>query len=416
MTQLRIGDVVANRFEIDRAIGSGGMGSVYLAHDRLSGHCVALKLLHGEGAAGSDNDRFIREAQLLSELHHPGIVSHVAHGQTSHGQRFLAMEWLDGQDLAQRLQHGPLLLSDALLLIKSVATAIAFAHQRGIVHRDLKPTNLFLPGGDIARVKILDFGIARRTNGSKAMTRTGMVIGTPEYMAPEQARGIRELTPAADVFSLGCILYHCLTGDPPFAADHIAAVLVRILFDEPTPVAVRRPGIPDAVCQLLNRMLAKDAERRIGNAAEVAAAIDAICEVPNLPLTSTLDGPARPCTLTSSEQILLSLVLALSPLDAEANGTTVIQSEVFAELAQHGTLLTELRALGAQADMIVGCAFVVIVPQMASAKDQATLAARCAAVVKERWPEARVVGRHRPRVSGQRERERRGPRACLESA
>lgn len=256
---LQSGDGFANRFEIERLAGSGGMGTVYRARDKLSGQPVALKLLHGQAddLQKSDAERFAREAQILSTLRHPGIVAHVAHGQTLQGQRFLAMEWLDGEDLAQRLARGPLPLGEALTLIQRVATALAFAHQRGVIHRDIKPTNLFLPGGDIRRVKILDFGIARRLTAATAITRTGVVLGTPEYMAPEQVRGERNLTPAADIFSLGCILYECLAGSPPFVAEHMMAVLVCILFEEPAPIAQRRPGIPEPVSALLAGMLAK---------------------------------------------------------------------------------------------------------------------------------------------------------------
>src|SRR5262249_29851813 len=152
---------------------------------------------------------------------------------------FLAMQWLDGETLAQCLARGPLALADAIRLTQRVAEALAFAHQHGVLHRDLKPTNLFLPGGSVDRVQILDFGIARRLATSRAVTRTGMIVGTPEYMAPEQARGVRDLTPAVDFFSFGCVLYECLTGEPPFVAEHVAAVLVRILFEEPAPVAQR---------------------------------------------------------------------------------------------------------------------------------------------------------------------------------
>jgi len=212
--QLARGSLFANRFEIEHAAGSGGMGTVYRAVDRHSGDTVALKLLKSDrGAAGSDGtDRFGQEAQILSELRHSGIVSHVAHGQTPEGLRFLAMEWLDGQDLSERLARGPLSVRESLRVLEQVADALAIAHRRGIIHRDLKPSNLFLVGRDVNRVKILDFGIARRIAGSQTMTRTGMVVGTPEYMAPEQARGNRDLTPATDLFSLGCVLYECLAG------------------------------------------------------------------------------------------------------------------------------------------------------------------------------------------------------------
>ena len=145
MPLLRAGDVFANRFEIDRFAGSGGMGTVYRARDRYTKDTVALKLLSIQPKKTGDSeesDRFAREAQILSELRHPGIVAYVAHGQTPDGQRFLAMEWLEGHDLAYRLARGPLPLRDALLLMRRAAEALTTAHLRGIIHRDLKPTSV----------------------------------------------------------------------------------------------------------------------------------------------------------------------------------------------------------------------------------------------------------------------------------
>jgi serine/threonine protein kinase len=142
MNELHPGDVFAGRFEINRLAGSGGMGSVYLCRDRFSGGAAALKLLHKSGSDPHEAERFVREAQLLAELSHPGIVSYLGHGQTPHGQRFLAMEWLDGQDLGKRLARGPLALGEAIRLLRDIATALSAAHERGIVHRDIKPTNI----------------------------------------------------------------------------------------------------------------------------------------------------------------------------------------------------------------------------------------------------------------------------------
>jgi serine/threonine protein kinase len=175
---------------------------------RLAGpdQTVAVKLLQA-GDHSQAAERFAREAQVLCELRHPGIVEYLAHGVTGDGQPYLAMEWLAGEDLARRLARGALSLADSLTLLRRTASALAVAHQRGIVHRDLKPSNLFLRGGEVERVAILDFGIARRRALSHAITATGGVIGTPAYMAPEQARGERDLTPAVDVFSLGCVLF-----------------------------------------------------------------------------------------------------------------------------------------------------------------------------------------------------------------
>lgn len=148
---LQSGSVFANRFEIDRRVGSGGMGIVYRARDRYSGQLVALKLLQSMNLGSDESERFAREAQLLAELRHPGIVSYVAHGQTLDGQRYLAMEWLEGEDLGQRLLRGPLPLRECVLLLERIAEALVASHQRGIVHRDRRHKNkIWLRYGDIA--------------------------------------------------------------------------------------------------------------------------------------------------------------------------------------------------------------------------------------------------------------------------
>ena len=254
---LTLGTVVAQRFEVADRVSSGGMGTVFRARDLLTGQPVALKLLTGPSGSRQEQERFAREAQVLSELRHPGIVSYVAHGMTPDGQPFLAMELLAGVDLAERLSHGSLSIAESLVLLRKTAEALAAAHRRGIVHRDIKPSNLFLRDGLIERVVLLDFGIARDALSGRAMTRTGIVIGTPEYMAPEQARGQRDVGPSADIFSLGCVLYECLTGQPPFVGAHMAAQLAKILFEEATPVRKLRSAVPAAMEALLMRMLAK---------------------------------------------------------------------------------------------------------------------------------------------------------------
>lgn len=389
--QLSPGSLFANRFDIQHAAGSGGMGTVYRATDRYSGDTVALKLQHA-GAGGPDEaERFAREAQLLSEFRHPGIVAHVAHGQTPDGQRFLAMEWLEGQDLGQRLARGPLSVRDSLLLIEQVADALSLAHQRGIVHRDLKPSNLFLLRGEIGCVKILDFGIARRIASSQAMTRTGIVIGTPEYMAPEQARGSRDLTPAADLFSLGCVLYECLTGQPPFLADHVAAVLVRILFEEPPPLEDRRPGIPASLAALVDRLLRKDPAQRIADAAGLRAEILNLGELPESVLAATMVGP-RPNaeSFAEQEQNLLSIVLAALPEEEIGASATMPNSAQPLAQTDRQALLLAIAALGATADFLANGTLLITVPSLGNAQDQAARAARAALLVKELWSQAIV--------------------------
>ncbi|MFY0579420.1 serine/threonine-protein kinase [Cystobacter fuscus] len=162
------------------------MGSVFQAEDTLDGRIVALKFMHATADTRGAR-RFVREARLLAELHHPGIVAHVAHGLTQSGLPFLAMEWLEGEDLAQRLARGPLSLEETLRLMSRVAEALSVAHARGIIHRDLKPSNLFLRQGQAEAAVVLDFGLARHQFESQVLTGSAMLLGTPRYMAPEQA-------------------------------------------------------------------------------------------------------------------------------------------------------------------------------------------------------------------------------------
>lgn len=169
------------------------------------------------------------------------------------------MEWLEGEDLGRRLRRGALSVGEIVDLVVQVAEALEFAHSKGVVHRDIKPGNIFLHRQTIA--KLLDFGIARKLSGTH-LTRTGMVVGTVEYMAPEQVRASRDSGPGADIYALGCVLYECLSGDPPFSGNHIAAILARILFEEPHPLALVNPSLPSPLTSLVESMLQKDAAKR----------------------------------------------------------------------------------------------------------------------------------------------------------
>src|SRR5215467_2831330 len=209
------GGLFAQRFLVEARIATGGMSAIFRAIDQRTGRPVALKLLQSHGSAEAIQ-RFARETQILAELHHPHIVSYVAHGVDETTQPYLAMEWLEGEPLAERIRRGPLGLRDTVAVALGVGAALAEAHERGVIHRDLKPSNLFLPDRDPARVVVLDFGIARWMPDRGGVTRTGAIIGTPPYMSPEQARGVREIGPPSDIFSLGCVLYECLAGAPPF--------------------------------------------------------------------------------------------------------------------------------------------------------------------------------------------------------
>ena len=385
------GSLFANRFEIQHAASSGGMGTVYRATDRYSGGLVALKLLHS-GGGGNEAERFAREAQLLSELRHPGIVAYVAHGQTAEGQRFLAMEWLQGQDLGERLLRGPLSLRDCVRLLDQVADGLSVAHRRGVIHRDLKPSNLFLVEGSIEQVKMLDFGIARRIATSQAMTRTGLVVGTPEYMAPEQARGARNLTPAADLFSLGCVLYECLTGRPPFVADHVAAVLAQILFAAPIPVSQLRPGVPAPVAALIDKLLVKDPEKRLANTVRLRRELASLGDLTERVPEPTIEE-VRPAEglFAKKEQHLLSVVLASPGLEPAAGGKPLQRTTALLSSSEKESLLQMLAVMGTAAVWLANGTLLTTMPAAGTAPDHAIRAARAALLIRDRWPAAQIA-------------------------
>ncbi len=269
------GDLVGDRFQIERLAKAGGMGAVYRAIDRTNGNAVAVKMLSGcsEQAASY----FARESRILAELRHPAVVEYRAHGRTHTGTLWLAMEWLDGIDLEERMAHTPLSVRESLALVRRAAEALGAAHERGIVHRDIKPDNVVLtssPAG--AQPKLLDFGIARSREATRPATRTGMLLGTPGYMAPEQTLGAKDLTAAADVFALGCVLYECLTGEPAFSGEHMMVVLAKIILGQAPRVRAVRRNVPAALDELVACLLAKAPEDRPRDGKEVARAIRAI--------------------------------------------------------------------------------------------------------------------------------------------
>jgi serine/threonine protein kinase len=390
---------ITKRFVLQERAGAGGMGTVYRALDTHTDQTVAVKLLQA-----ADNpqaaERFAREAQLLCELRHPGIVEYLAHGVTDDGQPYLAMEWLTGEELAKRLARGALSLADSLTLLRRTASALAVAHQRGIVHRDLKPSNLFLRDGAVERVAILDFGIARRREFSHAITGTGGIVGTPAYMAPEQARGERDLTPAVDVFSLGCVLFECLSGRRPFVADRVVAVLAMIIFSEPPKLRAVRPDLPRAVEALLDRMLAKTPGERLPDATALLVALDELDEALSRPFVTTLETPVAIATLeevsasiervTDTEQHLVSVLVATSrPRSGELTASDAAPSP---QIAETRGLARALEAYGAHVELLAdGSLVATLVDARGAATDQAAQAARCALLIKARWPEAAIA-------------------------
>ena len=287
LAELRPGEPVDGRFVIEDVAGVGGMGVVYRARDLQTGAAVALKVLRVGGVI--ERARFAREAQALASLTHPHIVRLIAHGHIDEQTPYLVMEWLIGEDLAHRLLRGPLSVAEAVTLILQVAEALGEAHSRSIVHRDIKPQNLFLLHQQLTDVRVVDFGLVHEEEGSAGLTQAGTLLGTPGYMSPEQARGSRTLSANSDVFSLGCVLFECLTGVRPFGGDSVVAVLSNLLLTTPPRLQTVRPEAPLALDSLLNRMLAKEPAARPADCHQVAFELRNIAVQLGL-----LDGAVRP--------------------------------------------------------------------------------------------------------------------------
>jgi predicted Ser/Thr protein kinase len=259
------------KYRVFEKIGQGAMGEVYRARDGALNRDVALKTI----TAGDSGDemlqkRFQREAQSAAGLAHPNIITVFDFGQEQ-GRLYMAMELLDGRDLKAAIADGSLrTLDEKLAVVEQIACGLAFAHENGVVHRDLKPANIHIPSS--GQVKIVDFGLARMTGSD--MTRSGMVMGTPHYMSPEQVRGERADT-RSDVFSLGCILYELLTGAKPFDADSMHAVLFKVLQEAPRDVRTMSPEVPLVVVQVLEVALAKKPDDRFKDAGAFLTALQA---------------------------------------------------------------------------------------------------------------------------------------------
>ena len=265
------------RYEVTSQIGKGAFGEVYKARDVVLNRTVAIKRVRldwlGDDEYARDvQRRFIREAQVSAQLQHPNIVTTydvVSAGNAS----YIIMEYIDGTTLADKLaSKTPVPLSETLYTLSRVAKALHHAHQHKVVHRDIKPANILLSRK--GQVKVTDFGIAK-VESTRDVTQAGMILGTPHYMSPEQARG-GTVDGRSDLFSVGCILYECITGESPFNAPSMTGVLIRIVNDTPAAIDTERRGIPVEVQTVVDRALAKDLTKRYSSADELARALDSI--------------------------------------------------------------------------------------------------------------------------------------------
>jgi serine/threonine protein kinase len=278
-----IGAVIGN-YQLVRKLGEGGMGAVYLGQHTLLGRRAAIKvLLPGLSAQTNAVNRFFNEARAVTSISDPGIVQIFDFGYHRDGSAFIVMEFLDGEPLDRRLARlGRLPVIDALRLCRQVASSLASAHAQHITHRDLKPENIFLVrDGEVAsgeRPKILDFGVAKLSDDhpSKVNTHTGVLMGTPRYMSPEQCRGVANIDHRSDIYALGCVLFQLLTGGAPFEGEGVGDIISAHI-REPAPApSSRAPGIPPRVDALVLRCLAKAPGDRFQTAVDLAAAIDSL--------------------------------------------------------------------------------------------------------------------------------------------
>jgi serine/threonine protein kinase len=271
-----VGTVLSDTYEVLRAIGEGGMGRVYeAAHRRLQSRRFAIKVLHHELARKPDIlSRFQREAEAVSALRHPNVVEVFDVNRTPDGRPYLVAELLEGEELGEHLDRvGKLRLTAAIDIVRQLCRALSAAHARGIVHRDIKPENVFLLGGsEPPQIKVLDFGISKVGEGPSTLTRTGMVMGTPAYMPPEQARGAR-VDHRVDIYAAGAILYRALTGSKPFADDDPMATLSAVIADEPRRPSTIERSIPIGVELVIQRAMAKNPDERYASFAELEAAL-----------------------------------------------------------------------------------------------------------------------------------------------
>ena len=368
--------MIDERFTIEQLAGFGGMGQIYRARDRRSGGLVALKVMHD--AERLELERFAREAQVLATLSHPGIVRYIDSGITAEGEPYLVMEWLSGETLSSRLQRTQLTLSEALALGRRVASALSAIHRGGIVHRDITPSNLFLRDGAIDKVTLIDFGMARRPLADPRLTVTGTMLGTPGYIAPEQVDHFSTLDGRADIFSLGCVLYRCISGRAPFRGPDALRMLLNGTPRMLPRLREFRPSIPRELDELVARMLSRSPEDRPAGGDAVATELQTIEESEPKPLSPTQSGPRNLLAeIMAAERRLMSLVVVRLPERTDSSLT-------IAERATHERALHDLieRHRG-KLEVLADGLLLVILSNADAAIDLASRAARCALALQQ---------------------------------
>jgi serine/threonine-protein kinase len=332
---------LVGRYTVERELGRGGMAAVFLARDLRHDRLVALKVLHPELAGSIGTDRFAREIRFAARLQHPHILPVHDSGDVpgTAGQPTLlwfSMPYIDGESLRERLNRDrQLTVSEAIRLTREVADALDYAHGQGLIHRDIKPENILLSGG---HALVADFGVARATGSgtgeSPALTGTGLAIGTPAYMSPEQATGEHSLDARSDLYSLGCVLYEMLAGEPPYGGPTAHVILARMLTEAPRPLGTIRQGLPPAVERIVSTAMARSPADRFPSVAEFSRELEAVAALITTPgsgtHTSSLPKRRRPVGLFA--MLAFGFILGIGALfawrqsqsDAPAEGTVLL--------------------------------------------------------------------------------------------
>ncbi|HRG98277.1 MAG TPA: protein kinase [Polyangiaceae bacterium] len=382
------GFVVSERFRIEHRASVGGTAKVYRATDLQTGATVALKVLYGE-VAEEQTERLEREAELLAQLSHPGIVRLVAHGELEAGTAYLALEWVEGETLGQRLARTGLTMRESVDLVRRTAEILAYAHGLGVVHRDIKPANLILRDKELERVVVIDLGIAKGGGGSQpaSITQVGAVLGTLGYMAPEQARGVGRVDARTDVFALGALLYKCLTGVPPFDADDPIAVLGKLLYHSAPRVRDARANVPQELDDLIARMLSQSPDDRPADAGVVAAELAALRDLEGD--RTVLAHPTKGEAIMHGEQRLVS-VIAIATAEG-VDEPTLVDGPSAASPSLARRLRLAVAPFGAQLEALPSGELLATLAGRASATDQAVRAARCAFAIRLAAPRVPLV-------------------------
>lgn len=303
-----LNDALGDAYAIEREIGRGGMATVYLAEDRKHHRKVAVKVLRPELAATLGPERFLREIEVAAHLRHPHILPLYDSGQMGGSILYYVMPYVEGESLRQRLDRDQALsVEESLQLAREVADALSHAHAHGVIHRDIKPENILLEAGHAV---VADFGIARAVSsaGGEELTATGVAIGTPQYMSPEQAAANREVDGRTDIYSLGCVLYEMLTGAPPFTGASAQAVMARHALDPVARIRTVRSTVPETVEQVVFRALAKVPADRYASARQLADALTAASR------TQAAPPMARRKSRLSKVQLSLLAILVVAAI------------------------------------------------------------------------------------------------------